>query len=48
MNDEWDAETEVKFTKGNKITVPKIVVDRLGLKPGDILKIAIKVLKRKG
>ena len=47
MNDEWDAQVEVRFTRGSKITVPKIVVDRLGLKPGDILKIAIKVLKRK-
>ena len=41
----WDAITEVRFIAGNKVTIPKPIVDRLKLKPGDYLKIAIKKIK---
>lgn len=41
----WDAVAEVRFTAGNKVTIPKPIVDRLKLKPGDYLKIAIKKIK---
>jgi len=43
---EWDAITEVRFSRGGKITVPKVIVDRLNLKPGDVLKIGIKKLEK--
>jgi len=40
----WDAVFEVRYSKGGKITIPKVVVDRLGLSPGNYLKVAIKRL----
>jgi len=44
MSDEWDAICEVKFIRGNKVTIPKPIVDRLKLEPGDVLRVAIKKL----
>lgn len=46
QNEAWDSIVEVKFCRGNKITIPKNVVDRLKLKPGDFLKIGIKRLEK--
>ena len=41
---EFDAIFEAKLQKSHKITVKKDIVDRLGLKPGDNLRIYIQVL----
>jgi len=43
--EKWDTQTEVRLISGNKVTIPKPIVDRLKLKPGDYLKIAIKKIK---
>jgi len=42
--DDWDATFEVRLIKGNKITIPKHVVDRLNLQPKDYLRVGIKKL----